>query len=53
MQLGGVANGAKASFAVSMPKRVMSTGAKRAVTGIGMHSVTHQTTTRANMQRRE
>jgi hypothetical protein len=42
----GLAKGAKASLAVEMEKTVMKTGMRRAVIGMGIHSVTHHTTTR-------
>ena len=42
----GLANGANASLTGVIWKTVKNTGIKRAVTGIGIHSVTHQTTTR-------
>ena len=48
----GLAKGAKASLTDATLKAVISTGTSRAVTGIGIHSVTHQVTTRKNMARR-
>jgi hypothetical protein len=40
----GLANGANASLTGVIWKTVKNTGMRRAVTGIGIHSVTHQTT---------
>jgi len=48
----GLAKGAKASLAEATLKTVMKTGINRAVKGMGMHSVTHQTTMRKKMARR-
>jgi hypothetical protein len=48
----GLAKGAKASFTGQIRKIVRRTGIIRAVIGIGIHSVTHQTTTRRKTARR-
>jgi len=48
----GFANGVNASFTVVILSIVKKMGIKRAVTGIGIHSVTHHTTTRRNTANR-
>jgi hypothetical protein len=48
----GLANGEKASPTEHMRRIVRKTGIKRAVIGIGIHSVTHQTTINRNTDKR-
>jgi hypothetical protein len=48
----GFAKGARASLMEAIWKTVMNTGIRRAVIGIGIHSVTHQTTIIRKMARR-